>query len=94
MIGVLNRTQRILNVKHISNGKRYVIRLIPGLNQIPDETWNIVKTCKFLEELKKNESIAYGKTIDEKLLSDDKVTIPLIGVKPIPPQKPVKSSSV
>lgn len=71
MAGVLNTTARQFNLKCMDkDGKRVVVRLVPGLNEVKDEHWNAFckpKMNPYVEKLVKDGHVKHGKSIDEKL---------------------------
>ncbi len=70
MAGVLNKTARPYYIK--AQDKKTAVRtkvsIYPGLNEVDDKHWNLVKGCKFVKDLAAADKIAFGNTVDDLLL--------------------------
>lgn len=63
MAGVLNQTERQYNIRGMDkDGSRVTVRLKPGFNVVDDKHWAAVKDIPFVQELKRNGRVDFGKT--------------------------------
>lgn len=68
---VKNNTQRLINVKAMAQGKRVVVRLVPGLNSVTDAHWKVCMATGYVKELIKDGKLAHGKELDEMELDTE-----------------------
>lgn len=73
MAGVLNKTARPYYLKGIDSktGNRVKVSVYPGLNEVEDAHWNVVKDTKFAKHLVAKDCIVYGKKVDDQLLDQE-----------------------
>lgn len=73
MAGVLNTTARQFNLKahHVKTKSFVTVRLAPGLNDVPNETWNKFKGNAYVNERIKVGDIKHGKAIDDMLKTEE-----------------------
>ena len=65
MSGVINHTERQINIKAMSNKGRVTVRLKPGFNVVNDEHWKAVQGVEYTKDLKKAGKIDFGKKVLE-----------------------------
>lgn len=84
MAGVQNTTARQFNLKtrHAKSKSFVTVRLAPGLNAVPDETWAKFKGDKYVNERIKVGDIKHGKDVDAMLASNGADTV--LKVKEVP----------
>lgn len=71
MAGVLNRTARQFNIKAMDKkGRRVVVRLVPGFNEVEDEHWNVCKEDDYVKSLKKDDKINFGADLDKQVKAE------------------------
>lgn len=89
MAGVLNKSARQfnLNVYHAETKSKVKVRLAPGLNEVPDETWAKFKGNAFLNDRIKRGEIEHGKAVDEMLAKQGAATVLKSKVTPDPKPK-------
>lgn len=89
MAGVLNKTARQYNLKTVSQGTRFVVRLAPGFNVVEDAHWKAFEKDEYVLSLKKEGKVSFGAQEDDMELDVD----PTVGAKskskadPVPKKK-------
>lgn len=83
MAGVLNKSKRQYNLKVFTKkGHRAVLRLVPGLNFVDDETWNLFKNDPYVNSLIDEDIILSNKKSNEDVKTK-KATVPKSKVEPL-----------
>jgi len=67
MAGVMNNAAKPYNLKGVdAKGRIVVVRLLPGFNVVKDEHWAAVKSIAFVKNLRADDKIDFGNSLDKK----------------------------
>jgi len=85
MTVVTNTTARQFNLKARANNHHIVVRIVPGLNDVPDTYWDAVKTVDYTKKLITSGLLVLSPGAigtDEKPLAQTKVKATPLPTKP------------
>lgn len=84
MAGILNKSARPFNLRGIKGKRKVTVRLIPGLNSVPDDKWAYVENTAFVKSLIADSQIAVGEQQNEAVLEDENVINAMVKEEALP----------
>jgi len=86
MAGVLNTTERQYNLKCVYEGRRLVIRLIPGLNDVPESNWATMLKDPYVKGLVGEGKVIFNDEVTKRLETEEPLASTKIDLKSMEPE--------